>query len=169
MVELISIRYLPDSEESTASGLFSIAGSRGHLAKEESSDIATHRDDVEQSAQNAPSHSTTTGTRICCCLKTRLGCLRTVSGALESCRGGRTVPWSNIVLGTIIFIVASVMSISLLVFFASSANDQRKMVRDHHYCIAKQQLYLYGVIINRDAYTVYCTTYNYTTSFLICI
>ena len=63
-----------------------------------------------------------------------------VSGALDSCRGGRTVPWSNIVLGTIIFIVASVMSISLLVFFASSENDQRKMVRDHHYCIAKQQV-----------------------------
>ena len=141
MVELISIRYLADSEESTASGLFSIAGSRQHLVKEESSDTAAHGEDVEQSAQNAPSHdhSTTTGTRICCCLQTRLGCLRSVSGALDSCRGGRTVPWSNIVLGTIIFIVASVMSIPLLGFFASSENDQRKMVRDR---IAKQQLHI---------------------------
>ena len=59
MVELISIRYLPDSEESTASDLFSIAGSKGHLAKEESSDTAAYGEDVEQSAQNAPSHSTT--------------------------------------------------------------------------------------------------------------
>ena len=42
MVELISIRYLPDNEESTASGLFSIAGSRGHLCEKKNLQIQQH-------------------------------------------------------------------------------------------------------------------------------
>ena len=119
MVELVSIRYLSDREEITASGFSSTVSSRDQLAEEESSGTIAQED-----TQNELSNSTTTCTRICCSLK------RDVSSV---CHGCRALPWSYVVLGTIMFIVASIMSIPLLVFYATSVSDQQNNIEcDHH-------------------------------------
>ena len=124
MVELISIRYLSDTEESVDSRFWSATGSRENLVQNESSDAKTREEYFEESVHNPPGNSTTKLSRLCCGLKGRM---RSMTVSLF-CNRRRALPGSNFVLGAILLTVALVMFLPLLVFYASGEDYQQNLV-----------------------------------------